>query len=454
MQQFMKSQSRLQLTFALVIVGLHVVFYLLALHYQHIYNGDSFEYIQEAVNIKDNFFFYSGNRALPILEEYKTLRTPLYPVFLALIYSLKINNWLVLFVQNALSVFNVFYFRKILLENGYTGRFHWLLLLFIVGFPVQFIYANTIAPEILLQTFSLFYFRYAFRFLTSRQAKAAFQMSTALLLALLTKPVFYPFAFLHFLLVCGFIIFYKTNWRRCLAAAFIPIAGIVLYSFWNYERTGKYHFSSIQSFNAIFYYNSYLQAKNGFDSSRSFLNHERQIIAGMPAFKDRYDYAHQRGSGLLKENFSGYTLFHVKHSLLFYLEPGKGEIDLFTGRMTLGGLYTAKTANFREVLNTRSFQKIVRYLTAYPATWLALFILALNLVKCTGVLLFFFYARVNRVAKWFLLICFGYFALITGPISSPHYVLPVSLIFAGCAVRGFEWITNRKTSTPQPLVSL
>lgn len=440
--------------FPLVVITVHACFFLLALHYRHIYNGDSFEYIQEAANIKENFFFYSSNRALPVLDEYKTLRTPLYPLFLALIYSIKVNNCLVLFLQNGLSVFNIFYFRKILSEQGYTGHFPWLLLLFILGFPAQFLYANTIAPEILLQTFTLLYFRHAFLFITRKQAKAALVMSSALLLALLTKPVFYPFAFVHFLLLSAYALAQKINWRLCIAAALIPVAGIVLYSFWNYERTGKYHFSSIQSFNAIFYYNNYFQAKNGSDTARLFLDQERAIIAAIPEFKDRYDYAHRRGIGLLKENFGDYTAYHLKQSLLFYLEPGKGEIDLFTGRMTLGGLYTAPTVSFREVLATRSAQKILHYLAAYPTAWLALLILVLNTVKCAGVLLFFFYAQVNRAAKWFLLICFGYFAIITGPIAAPHYVLPVSLIFAGCAVRGFEWFTDRKSKLPQPCASL
>src|SRR5690606_11860617 len=140
----MKSRLRPNLVFYAVIVLAHLFFFSLAWTYERIFNGDSFEYILDAINIKDRFFFYSGSPALPVTEEYKTLRTPGYPLFLALIYSIAVNNWLVLIFQNLLSALNIFYFRKTLLQHGYNARYDWLLLIFILGFPIQFIYANVI----------------------------------------------------------------------------------------------------------------------------------------------------------------------------------------------------------------------------------------------------------------------------------------------------------------------
>lgn len=454
MSQLLKNDRRSSWLFTLIIVAVHTGYYLLAMQYKHIFNGDSFEYIQEAANIQERFFFYSGNRVLPLVDEYKTLRTPLYPLGLALIYKIQVNNWLVLLFQNLLSVWNMLYFRKILLENGGSIRFPWLLLIFLVGFPSQFLYANTIAPEILLQTFTLIYFRNAFRFLIRKSGRAALWMSIALLLGLFTKPVLYPFAAVHVFLLIGYGLWQKNSWRSCTLAALLPVAGIMLYSWWNLERTGKYHFSSIQSFNAIFYYNNYFQAVRGQEAAQLFLDNEKQKIAQLPTFPQRYDYAHARGWQLLRENFADYALYHLKRSLLFYLEPGKGEIDLFTGRMTLTGLYTAQTESFRDVLASGSWQQVQHYIRTQPTTWLALIILGINLVKCAGVLLFFWYARVHRWSKLFLLLGFTYFALITGPIAAPHYVLPVSLLFAGCAVRGFAWWQSRRTILNRPLSAM
>lgn len=439
----MKSRLRPKFVFSAVIIFAHILFFSLAWYYERIFNGDSFEYILEAINIKDHFFFYSGSTALPLSEEYKTLRTPGYPVFLALIYSISTNNWLVLFFQNILSAINIFYFRKILLEHGYNDKYYWLLLVFITGFPIQFIYANVIAPEILLQTFVLIYFRHVLLFITRKKGDHALKMSLALLFGLFVKPVLYPFAVFHFLMLLIYGPAQRVNWKKCLIAALLPVAGISLYSFWNYERTGKFHFTSIQSFNAIYYYHNYYQAKNGVKAGREFLDSERRKIAALPEFKDRYDYAHERGISLLKDHFFSYTACHLKRSALFFLEPGKGEIDLFTGKMTLGNLYASRTQSFKEVLKSGSVKAVFRFMSDHPSAWMAVLILMLNILKTGGVLLFIRFAKINPLAKWFTILFFAYFALITGPISNTHYVLPVSLAFAGCAVRGFEWFSGK-----------
>src|SRR4051794_24943157 len=83
-----------------IIALVHIVFFLLACCYRHIYMGDSFEYIYEALNIKNHFFFYSGNPSMPIAPEYMTQRQPLYPLFLLSVYLFTVNNWLVIVLQN------------------------------------------------------------------------------------------------------------------------------------------------------------------------------------------------------------------------------------------------------------------------------------------------------------------------------------------------------------------
>src|ERR1041385_4801955 len=88
-----------------VIALVHVAFFLVALCFKRIYMGDSFEYIYEAVNIKQYFFFYSGNPAMPIEPEFMTQRQPLYPLFLLFVYMFSVNNWIVIVLQNLLSEF-------------------------------------------------------------------------------------------------------------------------------------------------------------------------------------------------------------------------------------------------------------------------------------------------------------------------------------------------------------
>jgi hypothetical protein len=129
---------------------------------------------------------------------------------------------------------------------------------------------------------------------------------------------------------------------------------MMLYSYSNYTRTGKYHFSSNQSFNAIFYYYSIFHNKEGAKKAADFLDSERAKIAAIPEYKERYDYANaSRQSTLLKENFAPYMAFHLKNSARIFIEPGKAEMDLFTGRLTYGRLYsreqTGLLCNMEEV---------------------------------------------------------------------------------------------------------
>src|SRR5690606_27843019 len=144
--------------FVTAVALLHILFFCMALHYGKIYNGDSFEYIYEAVNIMQEGFFYSGNPAMKIEEEYKTLRTPGYPFILGAVYIFSVNNYIVLFFQNLVSVFNILYARQKFLSKNFRNKYDGWLLLLLLFFPSQFIYANIMAPDIWLQTCVLIYF--------------------------------------------------------------------------------------------------------------------------------------------------------------------------------------------------------------------------------------------------------------------------------------------------------
>jgi len=443
----MKQQRRADLIFIAVIALAHVVFYLLALHYRSIFNGDSFEYIQEAYNIKDHFFFYSGNLSLPIEAEDMTLRTPLYPLFLCCFYLLHLGNYAVLLVQNVISVFNIAYARKLLSLFGYEAKYDWLLLLLVVFFPSQFVYANTIAPDLLLQTFVLIYFRHAVLLLRQYRLKHAAVMSAALIIGLFIKPVLYPFTFIHLFIVLFACAKKRRTVARFFVVALVPLLFVLGYNYANYQRTGKFHFSSIQSFNAIYYYYNFYAAEHGTDAAKQFLAEERTKIAAMPQFIDRYDYANERGMALLQKNLVPYVLFHLKKSAQFFLESGKGEVDLFTKKMTLENLYHEKTESFSTVIKSGDAKGAMRYIATYPSALLALIVVFFNAVKIVGFLAFLFYTRQERQVKIFVALFVAYFALITGPITNAHYVLPVSLIIAGIAVVGFVSFNARKNNS-------
>lgn len=432
------------LVFIVAIVLLQAVFFFIALQCGHIYNGDSFEYIQEAINIKEQFFFYSGHRALPLSPEYMTLRTPGYPLFLLAVYLIGINNWVVLFLQNLVCLFNILYCRQTLKLLGYQPKYDGWLVLFLLFFPSQFVYTNLVAPDILLQTCTLVYFRYAVLFLKERHSKYTWYMAAALSAGLFIKPVLYPFAGIHLLMVLIYGLVYKNiELKHVFVAALLPVICIGLYSYGNKIRTGKFHFSSIQSFNAIFYYQRYFSDKVNVEQGDAFIEQERSDIAKLPRFADRYDKANARGMELLRSNFVPYISYHLGKSCMFFLETGRGELDEFTGRSTLGKLYSGKSKKFITVIRESNSKELIHYLKNNTVVLFALGILFMNILKIIGMLLFFIKAPVQPVVKWFTALFIVYFALITGPISNAHYVLPISLIGMCCSITGFMLILKK-----------
>jgi hypothetical protein len=432
--------------FMAIIVMVHMVFFLLACQFTRIYMGDSFEYIYEAVNIKDKLFFYSGNPALKITEEYMTQRQPIYPLFLCLVYLFSVNNWIVLVLQNVLSVFNIWYCRQGLFKMGYHSKYDWLLLLFIVAYPIQFIYANTIAPEILLQTSVLIYMRQMVLMIMHRKWEHVMWASLSLIFGLFVKPVLYPFVIVHLIIVLIWAGRNKMHWLRAAGIGVLPLLAVLLYNAWNYQRTDKFHFSSNQGFNAIYYYYYYFAEKEGGEKAQQFLQNERDKIASFPLYKDRYDYANKRGVELLKENFTPYMTFHLKNSARFFIEPGKGEIDLFTGKLTYGGLYNTEGEGFYATYKKKGIEGLPGYAKKNPSLLIALLILVFNLFRLSGMLMALFDRRILLPVRLYVFVMFGYFAITTGPIANTHYFMPISLVAMGSAVVGFIHWREKKAN--------
>jgi hypothetical protein len=426
------------------VVLVHIVFFLLALGYKRIYMGDSFEYIYEALNIKGNFLFYSGNPALPVEPEYLTQRTPLYPLFLLSVYMFSINNWIVIVLQNLLSIFNIWYARKVLINMGYQTRYDWLLLLFIAAYPAQFINANTIAPDILLQTFVLFYFGCFVALWQTKQLKYALWMSLALIAGLLVKPVFYPYTVFHIFLIVGIALLQKKRWQPTVGLAALPLCAVLLYNYWNYTRTMSFHFTSNQAFNARYYFYPFISHIKGPDSANKYLQQEKKMYASIPTYKNRYDYANARGLKLLEQNYLAYIPFHLKNTMRTYIEPGKAEMDLFTGRLTYGRLYSKSPTGFWASWRNRRSEGMRDYITNNPSLPLVLIVLLFNIVRLVGLIAFLFDKRVHWTIRGFVVKFSFYFAVAAGPIGNTRYFLPISLIVIGSGVMGITYLMNRR----------
>ncbi|RYD57345.1 MAG: hypothetical protein EOP56_08535 [Sphingobacteriales bacterium] len=430
--------------FIILLVLLHALFFAMALYFKRIYNGDSHEYIYMALNVKEHFWFYAGNPALPVTEEYMTIRAPGYPLFLLLVYLFSVNNWTVLVLQNIISMINIYYLRNTIRRIGYTRKYDFLLIALIALFPSQFINANTIAPDILLQTCVLVYFRHFVLMVRYKKWEHAGWMTWGLVAGLFVKPVLYPFVFCHLAIMLYMYRYLRGSRLIPTINGILPIACISLYMLWNYQRTDKLHFTSNQSFNAIYYYYFYYNDTYGREKADQFLKQERDKIEAMPKFADRYDYANQRGLQLLKENFAPYMSYHIRQGLRMFIDPGKGELDMFTGSLTLGKLYDSKAQDgFWVTIKKDGWDGLEAYAERNPSFPIAMVILAFNIIRLVGLMLFAFASKINKRIRMFTFLFLTYFAFTTGAIAHTRYLVPVSLIVIGCSVMGYQLSLQR-----------
>ncbi len=211
-------------------------------------------------------------------------------------------------------------------------------------------------------------------------------------------------------------------------------------------RTDKFHFTSNQSFNAIFYYYTWFSHTEGERSAGEFLVNERKKIDAIPEYKDRYDYSNERGMTLLKQNFVPYMVFHLRNSARMLIEPGKAEMDLFTGRLTYGRLYNKEQTGFFATLKSKGIEGMGEYVRKNSSMPFVLLVLLMNCVRLVGFLAFLFSSTIHWMIRTFVFVLVGYFAVAAGPIANTRYFLPVSLIVMGCALLGYMKVLGKRSN--------
>jgi hypothetical protein len=173
---------------------------------------------------------------------------------------------------------------------------------------------------------------------------------------------------------------------------------------------------------------------------------ERTAVNSIPDYKERYDYGNKRGWQLLKDNFAPYMAFHLKNSARIFIEPGKAEMDLFTGRLTYGRLYHREQTGFYATLKNKGWSGMGGYIQDNPSLPFVMLVLLFNWVRLIGLVAFFFRRNIHWFVRLFILVLLGYFTVAAGPISNTRYFLPVSLIAIGCAVIGYIGMINKRVT--------
>jgi len=431
-------------TILFILILLHALWFTGGMRWRHFYNGDSWEYIYLAENIKHGWF-YSANPALPVVDFQLTNRTPLYSILLSVSYAIfGLHNLPVFIIQNILSIaccwiiFDLF--RKLFPDT----RYKWLYLAFIFFYPAQLFFATTLTPDHLLQFFLMLYCRQWMLSINNPDIKRITLMGLWLILATLTKPIMYPFLLLHIV----YAIWYSYNIRKAIVIliGFIPFAVMVAYGFWNKSRTGLYHISSVQTHNLLdFNVHAFLNHKYGSgygDSVTKAINKKIQLQKGLKA---QYEYADKEAKGIIKANITSYSLYHLKESMRFFIEPGKADMDLFTGY--IGYYFHPEAPNFYKEYARDGIRGAWNYMKGYPYLPFILLTVLFNILRVVGWILFIFNRKYALQLKILTGIYILYFAVITGPVANTRYFLPVLLIMSSLSILGFSgFIKSRKQS--------
>lgn len=409
------------------------------------YSYDSAEYIQLATNLQKGFY-YSGNSVLPVEMHLLTLRPPLYAVFIGITWMLFGKaTWILLLLQNIISIASCILimhtFRRFYPDMK-SKAIYWVLILL---YPMQMVFANMVFCDILLQFFLMLYIRQLLFFQKDPRPKRFLLMSVWLIAAVLTKPIVYPFLFLHggYALWCAI----RSGKLKVLVNGVLPLVAVMLYGLWNYHQTGLFHISSIQSYNLLEYnVKEYYLFKYGPEETERRMDGIHQQLRPAENFGDRYRLSAKIAAQKIREELPGYLAFHLLKSAQLFFDPNKLEFDIFTRQFRyINNNQGSFFSSFRE----NGWRGGWLYLKHYPFLPVLLLAPLTGLIRLLGFLLFLFQRKNDLTIRILMAVFVLYFAAVTGPVANARYFLPLLLVMSACAWIGYSNIGQHRSLKQQ-----
>ena len=386
---------------------------------------DSDRYFQAAENIRLHNEVYArpwlGKPVGQAVQEF-TIRSAGYPVVLRLTAASSERILLLLVVQNCFSLLIIW-----LILSGWAcwarpakNDWYWAVG-GILTFPAQFIYANAVMSEILLQAAVVSIVGSTLCFIKAKKKPFFVGAVGALVLALLLKPVFYPLAAVTMGL--GMIM----AWRyRQLALAFIasiPLVVVFAYMGWNWQRTGYFHFSSIAEINLL-HYNAagVVRQLEGASAEAQWVASVLQDADNQASFAARQHVINVRAGAMILAHPFVYAQQHLQGMAAFYLDPGRFDIAQFMN------LRNTAEQGFLAQARAGTLPAAVMRL---PLTLLGLLgaVLIANVMRLLlairGFILLGKSSSVLRRGRWVALGIILYVSLMTGPLGAARFLVPV-----------------------------
>jgi hypothetical protein len=430
-------KSKRDLIFVAILVLVHLLFFIFAVYNNNYYPlagfnfklTDPYQYLTEAKNIIEQGIFYCGDLNKPINFDFYTLRPPVYPLFLSVFYLLKAPLYVIIFFQNIISISAIFLVRKTIILFNYKKKYDTLFIGLLLLTPSQFIYANTIFSEVLLQFFIVLMFRYIVLFSKFKNKKYLFWYSVALVSATFTKPVMYLFVVpsLFYMIYMS----YKIKKVYPVVLSLVPVLAVLLLMSWNHKRTNTYQYSSIQTINLLNYNTRlFVMSKKGSVFADKFLDSIHNKADKIQDYAERTAYLNKASQNYLCHNLLGYGFYHLQGSVFAMIDPGRFDISNF---------FLLNTKNVKQKgilfhLNNGGFFSVVKFLSNTYSLPLLLFlglILFFNIFKLVSLILFVFNKKIDLNFKIIVLGLLLYIILLAGPVGASRYMMPLVPIVIG-----------------------
>ena len=391
--------------------------------------SDSDEYFATAELLKSGKYFGQTSNIIEAIN--LTKRPFLYP--LLILFPGFLSNLVIVLLQTILGVFNLFLVLKIYKNLG--GKSYYLITILLFLTPSIFINTHLIMTETIASTLMLLIFIQFQNKLDTRKI-AYIQIFLSLLLFL--KPAFYLFTIVNLL----FFLLYFIRTKTFQISVILPLLLTISYIGFNQHRTGFAHFSSIQNINLIDY-NLFLFKMNqeGFDKATLWKNDVYEEAEKFKTFEEFSNYVDKRGKSEIKNNLISYSFFHTTGAIRGMFDPGRFDLMTFHEQQDA-------SQGFMQLLNKQDFMSVLKGLLEYKYKMVVLILIPIFLANIFKWFFAFTYLWKNKkllnFRNAYLILIFGYSILITGPVNTCRYMIPLQGILIVIAVLGWEKYRQKK----------
>jgi len=302
------------------------------------------------------------------------------------------------------------------------------LLLPLLFFPSQFIYANLFMSEMLLQTCLLLAFYFVVHFVLHKKNSALWMYQLFITLALLIKPVWYLFPLVS---VLFFILMIRQK-QFAVQTVFshaLPILIVVGIFIHNHHQTNYWEYSSIQR-KLMINYNVFGVLEQHLGKQAALLEVEKMQDAAAlkSSYAEQARFLQQEINKVLWQHPFAFAWIECKGVARFFLDHSRYDMEYFFSTIA------PQQSSWQNELAANGWSGLLNRFKGFNFFYFGYLIVSIlvNALLLLGVLIFSRQKTIPVAIRIALVLMLLYTAILTGPSGTTRFRLPVYflLIFA------------------------